>query len=82
MSRENLSSEIYDPIRLKPVYSATEGSKSLKRLDIETSWTATNKGADQTARIHRLICAFVVCIWNKQVLSWRASIVFLLLFFF
>ena len=32
-----------------------------------------NKGADQTARMHRLICAFVVCIWQKQVFSWRSS---------
>ena len=26
-----------------------------------------NKGADQTARMRRLICAFVVRIWHKQV---------------
>ena len=25
-----------------------------------------NKGADQTARMHRLICIFVVRIWHKQ----------------
>ena len=32
-----------------------------------------NKGADQTARIRRLICAFVVRIWHKQVFSWCGS---------
>ena len=26
---------------------------------------ANNKGTDQTARMRRLICAFVVCIWHK-----------------
>ena len=31
-----------------------------------------NKGADQTARMHRLICTFV-CIRHKQVSSWRGS---------
>ena len=30
-----------------------------------------NKGADQTARMRRLICTFVVRIWLKQVFSWR-----------
>ena len=34
---------------------------------------ANNKGADQTARMRRLICAFVVRIWQKQVLSWCGS---------
>ena len=29
--------------------------------------TSNNKGADQTARLHRLICAFVVRIWHKNV---------------
>ena len=38
-----------------------------------------NKGADQTVRMHRLICAFVMIsafvirIWQKQVFSWRGS---------
>ena len=36
-----------------------------------------NKGADQTARMHRLICDFVVRIWYKQVFSWRGSQLFL-----
>ena len=30
---------------------------------------ANNKGADQTTQMHRLICAFVVRIWYKQVFS-------------
>ena len=33
----------------------------------------TNKGADQTARLRRLICTFVVRIWQKQVFSWQGS---------
>ena len=32
-----------------------------------------NKGADQTAQMCKLICAFVVCIEQKQVFSWRSS---------
>ena len=32
-----------------------------------------NKGVDQTVRMRRLICAFVVCMWHKQVFSWRGS---------
>ena len=32
-----------------------------------------NKGTDQTARMRRLICAFVVRIMYKQVFSWRGS---------
>ena len=34
---------------------------------------ANNKGADQTARMRRLICAFVVGIGQIQVFSWRGS---------
>ena len=30
-----------------------------------TIQAANNKGADQTVRMRRLICAFVVCIWHK-----------------
>ena len=32
-----------------------------------------NKGADQTAQMRRLTCAFVVRIWHKQVFSWCGS---------
>ena len=38
-----------------------------------TIQAANNKGADQTARMRRLICAFVVRIWHKQVFSWLGS---------
>ena len=39
-----------------------------------------NKGADQTARMRRLMCAFVVRIWHKQVFSWRGSTVVVIYF--
>ena len=42
---------------------------------LEVSCCLDNKGADQTARIRRLICAFVVRIRHKQVFSWRVSII-------
>ena len=32
-----------------------------------------NKGAGQISQTGRLICTFVVCIWHKQVFSWRGS---------
>ena len=35
-----------------------------------------NKGADQTARMHSQICAFVVRIWHKQFFSWCGSFIF------
>ena len=38
-----------------------------------TIHAANNKGADQAARMRRVICAFVVRIWHKQVFSWRGS---------
>ena len=38
-----------------------------------TIQAANNKGADRTAWMRRLICAFVVRIWHKQVFSWRDS---------
>ena len=52
--------------RLKPVFSATETSWSLERsavesIDIPLSRQRTTKeDADQTVRMCRLICAFVV----------------------
>ena len=60
---------VCDQVRLKPACSATETSKSLEILGIDTIRAANNKDADQTARMHRLICAFVVRIWQKQVFS-------------
>ena len=41
-----------------------------------TIQAVNNKGADQTAQMHRLICAFVVRIWHEQVFSWRGSFVY------
>ena len=35
---------------------------------------ANDKDSDQTARMRRLICVFVVHIWYKQVLTWRGSL--------
>ena len=32
-----------------------------------------NKGADQTSQVRRLICAFVVRIWQKQIFPWCGS---------
>ena len=36
----------------------------MENLEIFTFQKANNKGADQTARMRRLVCAFVVC--NRQ----------------
>ena len=47
---------VSDKVRLKLVSSATETSK----LRYGTSQKANNKRADQTARMRRLVCAFVV----------------------
>ena len=38
-----------------------------------TIQAVNDKGADQTGRVRRLICAFVVRIWHKQGFSWRGS---------
>ena len=56
--------------KLKSACTATEklvrGLKfRIQKLEI----LYNNKGADQTARMRMLICAFVVCIWHKQVFS-------------
>ena len=44
-----------------------------RKYSYYTIQAANNKGADQTARMRRLICAFVVCIRHKQVFSWNGS---------
>ena len=69
---------VCDQVRLEPACSATETTQRLEISDIEIkdiilSRQRTNKGADQTARMRRLICAFVVRIWHKQVFSWHDS---------
>ena len=39
------------------------------RFSVALIQAVNNKGADHTVRMHRLICAFVVRIWHKQVFS-------------
>ena len=65
---------VFDQVRLKPACTAPEARWRLEISDIETRSMIlprqrNNKGADQTARMRRLICAFVVRIWHKQVFS-------------
>ena len=40
-----------------------------------TTQASNNKGADQTARMRRLVCAFVDRILQKQAFSWRGLII-------
>ena len=66
--------KVCDHVRLKPACAGTETSWGLEILAIGsrgyyTIQAANNKGADQTAWMCRLICVFVVRIWQKQVLS-------------
>ena len=63
---------VCDQLRLKLACSADEASKDLeilptvsKDIILSRQRTANNKGTDQTARMHRLICGFVVHIWQK-----------------
>ena len=60
-------------VRLKPACAATEKLVRGLKFNIETRDIIQQQGADQTARMHMLICAFVVYIWHKQVFSWRGS---------
>ena len=67
---------ISDQVRLEPVYSATENSLitvtlHVANLAIITIQRATNKGADQTAWMPRLVCAFVVCMQQSGFLAPR-----------
>ena len=50
-----------------------QGSKMDMVMMMIYNLGSENKGADQTVRMRRLICAFVVRIWHKQVFSWRGS---------
>ena len=59
-----------DPVRLKPACSTTETRLKSSNFGFckymyYTILTASNKGADQTVWMRRLICAFVVRIWHK-----------------
>ena len=67
---------VCDQLRLKPACSADETSWGLEISAIAsrgiilsrqqtTIQAANNKGTDQTARMRRLICTFVVRIWHK-----------------
>ena len=67
---------ITDQVRLKPACLATETRDFAYRnykYYMYTIQAANNKGADQTAQMRKLVCAFVVRIWQKQVFSWRGS---------
>ena len=66
---KKLSLGVCDQVIIKPACSATEANWSLVTLDIPSigiilSRQQTTKDADQTARMCRLIYAFVVRIWH------------------
>ena len=68
---------IFDQVRLKPACSATEATERHEITNVETRGIIlSRKGTTkvQTARMRRLICAFVVHIWQKQVFSWWGSL--------
>ena len=46
----------------------------IQKLEILYYLGSAQQSADQTARMRRLICAFAVCIWQKQVLSCCSSL--------
>ena len=64
---------VLNQVRLKPASSATVTSSSLEILDLACICIILSKqrttDADQIARMLRLICAFVVRIWQNQVFS-------------
>ena len=65
-----MSSGVSDQVGLKLACSATEASIRLEILvteirDITLTIFVNNKGADQTVQMRRLMCTFVVHIWNK-----------------
>ena len=53
---------ISDQVRFKRAYSATETSYKIEISLVASLYMilSNNKGADQTARMRRLVCAFVV----------------------
>ena len=72
-SRENLSSGVCNQVRLKLSCSASEASESheianIENRDIILSMQRTTKAL---IRLRRLICAFVVRMWHKQVFSYK-----------
>ena len=66
---------VCDQGRFKPVCAATEASKRLEILDIENRGIIILRQQITKAliRLRRLMCAFFVCIEQKQVFSWRGS---------
>ena len=70
------------PGKTKPACSATSELVRVLKVSLCSNfsymyysvWPANNKGTDQTARMRRLICFFVVCIWLKQIFSWRGQV--------
>ena len=79
-SRENLTSGFSTRVDSNQPAQPQKLAEWLEISDIETRditlsntiYAANNKGAVQ---IRRLICAFVVRIWHKQVFSWHGSII-------
>ena len=68
---------VCDQGRLKPVCSAIGASQRLENLDIETRSIILSRQWTTKAliiRTRRLIYAFVVRIWHKQVFTWPGSI--------
>ena len=67
--------EVSDQKRLKPVCSATETSYNIETLCVASYYNtflgllANNKDTDQTARMLRLVYAFVVRAQQSQVFS-------------
>ena len=51
---------ISDQKRFKPASSASETRFIIEILDLARAQDSEQKGADQTARMRRLICAFIV----------------------
>ena len=62
-----MSSGVSDQARHKLTCSATETSLKFRIYKLEVLFCLGTdiKGADQAARMHKLICAFVVRIWHK-----------------
>ena len=62
---------VTDNERLKSDCSATETIARISKLNYYTFQIVNNKCADQTGRIRRLICSFVVCMQQSQVFLHR-----------
>ena len=67
---------ISDHVRLKPACSTIEikleymdWNFAWSKFDYYTFQTVNNKGADQTARMLRMVCTFVVCTMPKKSFS-------------